>query len=278
MFIVPGSVLWVFFLTKMSGDKQGIPLFMITMILAGFAYTAAFAFAFEELRSLVRPETGGLAQIANAAADTDAPFDKNAPFDNGEDAPVDAVDEDANTTPSITADAFASLRRWRKGVYSFAAVWCCFMVLMTLKTLGPGGNTDGGTTGEIMATVGFYFWLASNAALFATWYLSLRLACAMAGQGVEQVGPACYARRRFCPLASADLVPLSGVADVSVRMGNSSRDTFPPRPPLCSRQRTGTRWCVVLRSHSQRTRYRDFRAGAQRRPRSAPGFVASASA
>ena len=87
----------------------GLPLHWLIVCICGLICTEAFAFAFEELRSLVRAGSGGLAQLSRA---------------------VDR-DGDEATPTTIAADAFDSLVRWRKGTRCAATVWFVLLAMLS---------------------------------------------------------------------------------------------------------------------------------------------------
>lgn len=156
---------WGWFLSVVgTSDTNGL-----IFVIGGFVCAEAFAFALEDLRDLVRPQTGGLGQLATAAR-----------------RDQDKKDGDAATPPTIKADAFDSLARWRKGTYGFAAVWCGVlgMGMIPFVWSGPWEGID------LAGFMSWILWFTAVGPLFAAWYMTLRLACALGGEGVEQLADA----------------------------------------------------------------------------------------
>jgi hypothetical protein len=136
----------------------GIDLNYTTFGVSLLICVQAFTFAFERLRGLVRPQTGALAQLATTM---------------GRDGESDEA--------TITAEAFASLVRWRRGVYGFAGVWCSLLTVTVVADLIKQGPHLG---------MFVFVWMSAIALVFAGYYLSLRLACALAGEGVAHLASA----------------------------------------------------------------------------------------
>lgn len=161
-------VVWLTRATTVSGSVgAGVMVWSVWDVDLNYVFFAVsmltcvqgFAFALESLRDLVRPQTGALAALARAA---------------GEEGDGAAI--------TITADALDSLVRWRRGVYGFAGVWCCLLGSVMLAEL-----TSGKPLKDIVHAMSMLLWLFSVGPVFAGWYMSLRLACALANERVAQL-------------------------------------------------------------------------------------------
>eukprot|EP01043_Picozoa_sp_COSAG02_P021916 COSAG02_NODE_1124_length_14441_cov_21.457607_14_plen_693_part_00 len=128
-----------------------------------FAWSLNWALA--SLRRAVRPTTGSLPQLVAASPDS------------GE-----------GKAPTIAEESWASLVRWRRGAYGVAALWALAWAVVLLPTI-----THEIAAGQLMA-VGVWLMFLLNFAgigpLFAAWYVSLRLGCALAGDDAERSSPA----------------------------------------------------------------------------------------
>ena len=125
----------------------------------------SFNWAFASLRRAVRPTTGSLAQLVASSPNSG---------DGG--------------APSIAEESRASLVRWRRGAYGVAALWALANVAVWLPI-----TLHEIATGQLMhvaARVLFLLNLAGIGPLFAAWYVSLRLGCALAREDAERSSPA----------------------------------------------------------------------------------------
>jgi hypothetical protein len=130
---------------------------MCTLLVGFLALGWAVPLAFSTLRTATSPGTGILDHLAGAqVADT------------------------------VSSDALTALRRWRWATVCFAVGTCCFTTLSVCARIVPHALEQGN---DYLAVSGAFMipWAFALSTVMSPWFLSLKLACAIAFDDISRI-------------------------------------------------------------------------------------------